>query len=181
MTADISLIMFLGIVLIVATVTDLRFQKIPNILTFPVMVTALAYHGITSGLDGLVFSASGLFLGIALLILPFLFGVMGAGDVKLMGAVGAILGARGAFIAFIFTGLAGGIYALILILVRRKQCREFVSRYAIMLKTFVLTGRFIPIPAGTDEKSPRLFYGVAIASGTLFSIFLQSLGYVFPI
>ena len=181
MTADISLIMFLGIVLMVATVTDLRFQKIPNILTFPVMVTALAYHGITNGLDGLLFSAAGLALGIALLILPYLLGVMGAGDVKLMGAVGAILGARGAFIAFLFTGIAGGIYALMILLIRRKECREFVTRYTTMLKTFVFTGHFIPIPAGRNEKTPRLFYGVAIASGTLFSVFLESLGYVFPI
>lgn len=181
MTADIFLIMFLGIVLIVATVTDLCFQKIPNILTFPVMVIALAYQGIMSGLDGLLFSAAGLALGIALLIVPYLFGVMGAGDVKLMGAVGAILGARGAFIAFLFSSIAGGIYALIILFVRRKECRAWVARYVTMLKTFVFTGHFIPIPAGEDEKTPRLFYGVAIALGTLFSVFLESLGYVFPI
>ena len=181
MTADISLIMFLGIVLIVATVTDLRFQKIPNILTFPVMVIALTYHGVTNGLDGLLFSAAGLALGIGLLILPYLLGVMGAGDVKLMGAVGAILGARGAFIAFLFTGIAGGIYALIILLIRRKECRAWVTRHATTLKTFLFTGHFIPIPADKDEKTPRLFYGVAIASGTLFSVFLELSGYVFPI
>ena len=181
MTADISLLLFLGIVLIVATVTDLRFQKIPNILTFPVMFIALTYHGITNGLDGLLFSAAGLAMGIALLILPHFLGVMGAGDVKLMGAVGGILGARGAFIAFLFTGIAGGIYALIIVLIRRKECREFVTRHATMLKTFLFTGNFIPIPAGKNEKNPRLFYGVAIASGTLFSVFLESSGYVFPI
>jgi prepilin peptidase CpaA len=181
MTADISLIMFLGIVLIVATVTDLRFQKIPNILTFPVMVMAPTYHGITNGLDGLLFSAAGLALGIALLILPYLLGVMGAGDVKLMGAVGAILGARGAFIAFLFSGVAGGIYALIVLFIRRKECKAWFTRYATMLKTLVFTGNFIPIPAGKNEDKPRLFYGVAIASGTLFSVFLESSGYMFPI
>ena len=181
MTADISLIMFLGIVLIVATVTDLRFQKIPNILTFPVMVTALAYHGITNGLDGLLFSAAGLALGIALLIPPYFLGVMGAGDVKLMGAVGAILGARGAFIAFLFTGIAGGIYALILFAVSRQYFKGFFARYATTLKTFAFTGQFIPIPAAEDEKKPKLCYGVAIALGTLFSVFLESSGYVFPI
>ncbi len=181
MTADIPSIMFLGMVLIVATVTDLRFQKIPNMLTFPVMVMALTYHGITNGLDGLLFSAGGLAVGFALLILPYLLGVMGAGDVKLMGAVGAILGARGAFMAFLFSGIAGGIYALIIVLIRGKECRVWVTRYGTMLKTFLFTGNFIPIPAGKNENTPRLFYGVAIASGTLFSVLLELSGYVFPI
>ena len=181
MTADIFLIMFLGIALIVATVTDLRFQKIPNLLTFPVMLTALTYHGATNGLDGLQFSSAGLAMGIALLILPYLLGAMGAGDVKLMGAVGAILGARGAFIAFLFTGIAGGIYALMILLIRHNECRAWVNRNATMLKTLLLTGQFIPIPAGNNENNPRLFYGVAIASGTLFSVFLESSGYVLPI
>lgn len=181
MTTDITLIMLLGIVLIVATVTDLRYQKIPNILTFPVMVTALTYHGVMNGLDGLLFSTAGLAVGFALLTLPYILGVMGAGDVKLMGAVGTILGARGAFIAFLFSGIAGGIYALIILLIRRKECRAWFTRYAIMLKTLLFTGNLIPIPAGKHENTPRLFYGVAIASGTLFSIFLEYSGYVFPI
>ena len=181
MTADIFLIMFLGILMIVATVTDLRFQKIPNLLTYPTMAVALAYHFTTKSQDGLLFSAAGLALGIGLLILPYLMGVMGAGDVKLMGAVGAILGAKGVFIAFLFTGIAGGIYALAILLIRRKEYREVVTRYATTLKTFAFTRQFIPIPAAEDEKKPKLCYGVAIASGTLLSVFLESSGYVFPI
>jgi prepilin peptidase CpaA len=120
-------------------------------------------------------------MGIALLILPFLLGIMGAGDVKLMGAVGAILGARGAFIAFLFTGIAGGIYALMILLIKRNECRAWFNRNVTMLKTLIFTGHFIPIPAGKNENNPRLLYGVAIASGTLFAVFLESLGYVIPI
>ncbi len=181
MSTGIYLSIFLGIVLVVAAVTDLRSQKIPNTLTYPVMAIGLFYHGVTNNLNGLLFSTAGLASGIIFLMLPYLLGVMGAGDVKLMGAVGAILGARGAFIAFIWTGVAGGIYAIIILLMRRKGSRVCFTRYVTMLKTFAVSGQFAPIPAGKNENNRGLSYGVAIASGTLFSILLKSSGYVLPI
>jgi prepilin peptidase CpaA len=180
-TSDHILNIFLGIVLIVASITDLRFQKIPNRLTFPAMAIGLIYHGLTGGLDGLLFSAMGWGLGVGLLIIPYLLGVMGAGDVKLLGAVGALLGPRRTFVAMILASILGGIYGLILFLVKRKQCRASFARYGTMLKTFVCTGYLIPIPADKNENSPKLCYGVAIAAGTLLSVFLDLSGSVFLI
>ena len=181
MTTDIFLIILLAGVLIAAAVNDLRFQKIPNLFTYPTMAVAFAYHCVTNGLDGLLFTAGGLALGVAIFILPYLMGGMGAGDAKLMGAVGAIVGPRGVLIAFLCTAVVGGIYALILFAVSRRYFKGFLARYATTLKTLVFTGHFIPIPAAEDEKEPKLCYGVAIALGTLSSIFLESTGYVFAI
>jgi len=76
LSIDVFLIIFLSIILIAAAVNDLRFQKIPNLLTYPSMAIALVYHFIMSGLDGLLFSAGGLAIGIAILILPYLMGGM---------------------------------------------------------------------------------------------------------
>jgi prepilin peptidase CpaA len=115
MTTDSFLIVFLGGVLLLAAIYDHRSQRIPNLLTYPTMVIGLAYHCLTSGLDGLLLSAGGLALGIGIFILPYLMGGMGAGDAKLMGAVGSILGPRGVFIAFLFTSLVGGIYVLLVL------------------------------------------------------------------
>ena len=182
LSIDVFLIIFLSIILIAAAVNDLRFQKIPNLLTYPSMGIALGYHFIMSGQDGLLFSAGGLALGIAVFILPYLMGGMGAGDAKLMGAVGAILGARAVFIAFLFTAIAGGIYALILLLVRRRAFKGFWQQDVATLKTFIFTRQFIPISGDSNEKKPRLCYGIAIALGTLFSVFLEFSGYYkFPI
>jgi len=71
---DIYSAIFLSAVLIVASVNDLRFQKIPNLLTYPAMAVALVYHFVMNGLNGLLFSAVGLALGIAILIIPYLMG-----------------------------------------------------------------------------------------------------------
>lgn len=183
LSIDVFLIIFLSAVLIVASVNDLRFQKIPNLLTYPAMAVALVYHFMINGLDGLLFSAGGLALGIAILIIPYLMGGMGAGDAKLMGAVGAILGARGVFIAFLFTAIIGGVYALIVVLIKRQHFKGFFTRQAATMKTFIFTKQFIPISRdNNNEKKPKLCYGIAIALGTLFSVFLEFSGfYTFPI
>jgi prepilin peptidase CpaA len=178
---DHLLIIFLGSILVVAAISDLRLNKIPNLLTYPAMIMALTYHGVTNGLDGLIFSAAGLASGVALLIVPYLVGRMGAGDVKLMAAVGGILGARDAFVSFLFICVFGGIYALLVLLIKQKEYRASIRRYAWMLKTFAATGHLTAIPPAEDEKRPKLCYGVAIALGTLCSVFLESSGHVFPI
>ena len=179
---DIFLIMFLSGILIAAAINDLRFQKIPNLLTYPSMVVAVGCHVVMNGLNGLLFSAGGLALGIAVFILPYLLRGMGAGDAKLMGAVGAILGARGVFIAFLLTAIIGGVYALMIVLIKRQHFKGFFTRQAATLKTFIFIRQFIPIPEDSNEKKPRLCYGIAIALGTLSSVFLEFSGYYrFPI
>jgi prepilin peptidase CpaA len=157
---------------------DLRVQKIPNLLTYPTMGVALAYHFMRSGLDGALFSAGGLALGIAILIVPYLMGGMGAGDTKLLGAVGAMLGAKGVFVTFLFTALVGGVYALIVLLIDRQYSRGFITRHATTAKTFLFTGQFIPIPDKAEKKKPRLCYGVAIALGTFIYMFLELSGHM---
>jgi prepilin peptidase CpaA len=175
------LIIFLIVVLVIAAVIDLRVQKIPNLLTFTTMILALAYHGVMNGLDGLLFSSGGLLLGIAIFILPYLMGGMGAGDAKLMGAVGAVLGPRGVFNAAVFTVVVGGIYALVLLLAHRKVCRGLITKSATTLKMFAVTGQLIRIPAAENEEKPKLCYGIAIASGALFTIWWKLSNHGFPL
>ena len=174
---SLFLIIFLSSILIIAVTIDIRVRKIPNLLTFPAMVTALTFHSVTGGWKGFVFSAEGLAIGIALFLIPYIMGGMGAGDAKLMGAIGAIIGPRGVFLASLFTAVAGGIYALIVFLLNMQYFKGFIERSALTLKVFAFTRNFIPIPADESEKKPRLCYGVAIAAGTFSYLILEGYGY----
>jgi prepilin peptidase CpaA len=164
-TNNVSIV-FLGVILLVAVVTDLRTQKIPNLLTFPAAALALIYHTVMNGFSGFLFSAQGLALGIGLLIIPYLLGGMGAGDAKLMGVVGGVLGARSVFYAFLSSALVGGIYAVILTLIYRRQFGGFYKKQLAAVINFLLIRKYIPEPEDADLKKPRLCYGLAIALGT---------------
>jgi len=173
--------LFASCVLITAAILDLRYQRIPNALTFPTILIALAYAGFTRGVDGLLFSTGGMVLGMATLIVPYLMGGMGAGDVKLLGAVGAILGPLGVVNAFVLTALVGVIYAVLAVLFNYKGARGVAARLTTIFKTLVRTGQFIYIPAPKGEEQPKLCYGIAISLGALCTIAWKLLHHSFLI
>lgn len=99
-----------------AVYTDTRLGLIPNRLTFPTALAGLALHGVTQGWAGLAFSAEGAVLGFGLLLLPFLIGGMGAGDVKLLGGLGAVLGPAEIFSTCVFSCMLGGLIGLAILI-----------------------------------------------------------------
>jgi prepilin peptidase CpaA len=116
----------------------------------------------------------------AVLILYYLLGMMGGGDVKLMGAVGALLGPADAFYAFVFSAIVGGIYAIYKLIVEAlfgNIENTFFYRYGVMAKTFLYTRQFAYIRAAETEKKVRLCYGVAISLGTLSFVLWKHGGY----
>jgi prepilin peptidase CpaA len=147
---------------LVATVIDLRTRRIPNTLT-----AALAGVGIglaATGVSGVSIGASvaGLALGLALMLPGHALGATGAGDVKFMGAVGAVVGPGMVVTAFLFTAIAGGVLALAVAAQRQR-----------LGATLAGTGRMIAAPAGAHQEirsaapTRRFAYGPAIAIGSV--------------
>jgi prepilin peptidase CpaA len=166
----LSTMVFYGILvslLLIACVTDIRSQRIPNWLTCSSVVAAMVYHGGAEGLPGLMPGIEGLALGIAFLLPFYMAGGMGAGDVKLMGAVGALLGPKGVCTAFLCTAIAGGVYALVL-LAARSRPKDAILQYGTMRGLFYCAGTMAHARRAAGDK-PVLRYAVAIAAGTLFS------------
>ena len=175
MNMDFLLIVLLACAMTIAAIRDLKTRKVPNLLTYTVMLFGLVYHGVLSGLIGIGFSAAGLSVGIGLFLIPYLMGGMGAGDAKLMGAAGAILGPKGVIIAAVMSILIGLVYAMVLLSIHHDYCRSLFRRVWIMSKTFFLTRQFIPIPPGNGEEQPTLSYALPIALGTMCYIFLKAI------
>jgi prepilin peptidase CpaA len=124
-----------------------------------------------------LFSFAGLAVGIGILLVPYLMGGMGAGDAKLMGAVGAMIGAKGAIYAVICTAIIGGVYALALIMIHRSHFNGYFKKQMTTLWTLILTRKYIPDPIQASQERPRLCYGLAIALGTGLYMFLNQSGY----
>ena len=95
-----------------AVYTDTKQGIIPNKMTFPAVAVGIGANTALGGWDGLGFAAAGAALGFVLFLLPFLFGGMGAGDVKLLAALGAFIGPTAVLGTFFFSALLGGLIAL---------------------------------------------------------------------
>jgi prepilin peptidase CpaA len=94
-----------------------------------------------------------------------------------MGAVGAMIGAKGVIYAFICTAIIGGVYALVLIIIHRSHFKGYLKKQMTTLWTLILTRKYIPDPIQASQERPRLCYGLAIALGTGLYMFLNQSGY----
>lgn len=143
---------------LIACFTDIRSRRIPNILVLIGLVFGLIFNLYISQLPGLLDWALGFTAGMAFLIVPYLLGGMGAGDVKLLGMIGAIMGLPFVCYAFIFMALWGGLGAL-LALWRSGRMRILVMK----LVNRELWAAMRTPEGATDKDS--LPYGVAIGLG----------------
>jgi prepilin peptidase CpaA len=140
---------------VVAAVTDVARFKVYNLLTFPLLFSGLLYHGVTGGPVGLAASAAGAAAGFAVLILFYILGGMGAGDVKLLTAVGAWLGLPLVFYVFIASSLAAGVYALGVILVRQQAGETWLNLLLIWQRLCVISRHLRSGEGGVEQEAGR--------------------------
>ena len=173
---SIVLSLFICAFVSLAAYFDLRVHKIPNMLTYPSMILALCFYSSIFGLKGFLFSLAGIGTGIGLLILPYVLGGMGAGDAKLLGAVGGFMGARAVVVTFLYIALIGCLYAALLIILKRKRFKGYVSDLWITIKLFFLTKKIILDQPHVQKSRPKVYYGIAIAAGTICYVVLEWTG-----
>jgi prepilin peptidase CpaA len=156
-----------------ACVCDVRTRRIPNALTFGAAFVALVFHAVTGGTSGLMTSAGGWVLGILLFFPFFALRGLGAGDVKLLGAIGAWLGPASVLYVGLYASLAGGVLGIAVAL-RTGYLRKAL-RNLKMLVSFWLTVGFTPVEGLTleEEKAPRLAYAVPMLVGLMVTLWLQ--------
>lgn len=97
---------------LLAALMDVRSFRISNLVTLPLLVAGLVFHSIAFSGAGLAYAAQGAIVGFACLILFYALGGMGAGDVKLLTAVGAWIGPHAVFGLFIVSSLLMCLYAV---------------------------------------------------------------------
>ncbi len=93
---------------LISIATDIYRRKIYNVVLLPAGISALVYRGATGGWNELAAGLLGAGVGMALLIIPYLAGGVGAGDVKLLGTIGACGGPIFVLYTFLGGALLGG-------------------------------------------------------------------------
>ena len=161
------------VVCLIACVTDLRTRRIPNALTFGAAAIALGFGLVTQGWSGLGSAAAGWGVGCALFLPWFLLGGMGAGDVKLLAALGAWSGPGTAVWIALYAGLAGGPLALIVALARGYARESFRNLWMLLMFWRVAGVQPMPTLTLSTANSPRLPYALPIAAGAVMAIWLR--------
>jgi prepilin peptidase CpaA len=142
----------------VAAVHDVWSRRIPNWVTLSTLCAGLAINTWLRGADGAVSSIVGAALGIALLLPFHLLHVIGGGDVKLLGAVGAVLGPQALISVVVYGAIVGGVMSVAILLMRG-------GVLSVMREALIRRRR----PALSGATAP---YGLAIASGVYLSLIL---------
>ena len=156
------------VLLALATRADVRTRTIPNRLTFPALLLGVAMHTALNGSAGLSSSLAGLGLAGAVLLPGYLFRWMGAGDVKLMAAVGAWLAWPLALVAVLASLIMGGAISLVVALRRRMLRRALLG--AGLIAQSVISGSDMSAPVTTGVRFP---FAVAVFAGSIISFWIR--------
>jgi prepilin peptidase CpaA len=167
------LYIFVGPVLLLACITDLRTRRIPNALTLSAIVSALVFHAVTGGLSAAGGSLAGCFVGALLFFPMFALRGMGAGDVKLLAAVGAWLGPSEVAIAALATSIAGGVIAIVVALGHGYLKTATLNLWLLLMHWRVTGVRPLHEVTLQGTRGPRLAYAFPIAIGTVVTLWLK--------
>jgi prepilin peptidase CpaA len=157
------------VTLAVAAVIDGWKLKVPNWITYPMVISGWVYSTMYYGWEGLAWSLVGTVVGLALLLPAYAIGGMGAGDVKLLAGVGAWVWPSVTFYAFCVSSILGGIIAVGMVLAQKgwsKHRNQFWSICNEILTTRN-PGELSAIAAERKSSMLLLPYGIPIALGTI--------------
>lgn len=155
----------------VGSICDLRSRRVPNILTGPAILAGLGLHLLLGGPAAMGLALLSGFIAGGLFLLFFLAGGMGAGDVKLMMAVGCLAGTLHLKEILIATVLLGALMGVVVALCRGRL-RETIANVFILLRHHGDNGMEAHPELNVRNPSTlRLPYALPIAAGCLLTIF----------
>jgi prepilin peptidase CpaA len=162
MSASMPALMVLFVMLTIAVYMELKESRIPNWLTLTSMALGLLIAYLNHALPS---SLAGLAIGFGFLFIFYVFGGVGGGDVKLMGAAGALMGLEMTKPALFYTTFIGALIAIMMFIWRK----DFWQRMGMGLQTLAFwqkrdKSQVVPLPA---IKVP---YGIAIAIGCVLAL-----------
>jgi len=158
------------ILLIMATVNDARKYKISNTINCSFILLGILSNTVFYGLRGFMLSLSGVIAPAVILFILFVLRMLGAGDIKLFCAIGAIMGFEFVLYSVVLSILSGGIIALLIMLFKKNAVVRFVYLLTY-IKSCLLSFRALPYCDFEDKTDGgKMHFSYAVACGTLIFI-----------
>jgi len=157
------------VILIVAAYIDGKELRVPNLITYPMVIGGLLFNVWAEGWLGLGTGLWGMAVGLLCLLPLYAVGGMGAGDVKLMAGVGAWLGAAVTFYAFAVSTVVGAVMAIVMVLYKRAFTKHYANFLMILTEWMTIKDPKELSRLAADRK-PTMFllpYGIPICIGSI--------------
>jgi len=160
---------FVCLVLIVAAYIDGKELRVPNWITFPMVLSGLVFCTWTDGWSGLGGGLLGMTVGLLCLLPLYAVGGMGAGDVKLMAGIGAWLGVSVTFYAFCVSTVVGAVMAILMVLYRRSFAKHYANFMMIFTEWMMVKDPRELSRIAAERKSSMFLlpYGIPICIGSI--------------
>jgi prepilin peptidase CpaA len=172
----VSLKVVLICTVLAAAIFDLRYRRIPNWLNLSAIVLGIGLNVLVFEVHGFILALLGLGCSLLVYVPLYLVRGMGAGDVKLMAAVGAIVGPMNWLCIFLFTAILGGVVSLIYV-VFRKRLNQTLLNLVLVLTELAR----VRLPADREARldirhgeALRVPHGAVIALGAMVFVVLGS-------
>lgn len=148
-----------------ASLFDIMERRVPNWLVFPAIAAGITYHQLTGGWQGAMLAVEGAAVGAAILLVPYVCGAVGAGDVKLLMAFGALAGPENILRGSLAGIVLAGVGALVVLLVRNGLVRAIqgIGAWAVLSANGVKA----PLPV---DRTHTLPYAAFLALGMFIAV-----------
>lgn len=175
MTSNVVLLFDALAIALAAAVLDVQQHRIPNWLTYPTMAGGVLLRIYFYGWHGFATALGGSLLACGLVFVFYAVRALGGGDLKLLAALGALVGPHYAINILLATGIAGGILALVYS-AYRGRIRATLANVGSLMRFHAWAGLHSHPDLNLDNPDAlRMPYGLAIAAGTLYA-FVTGLG-----
>lgn len=155
---------------IISAYTDAKENKIKNKILIPFLIIGLIVSTITGGLDGFISSIIGIILPFIGLYILYMINVLGAGDIKLFCTIGAITGYNFVINNFIYSILAGGVIALLILIFSRTLISKIRKVYIYICNILI----FKKINTYQEnEETKKLPFAIIILIGTILQLTIK--------
>jgi len=165
--------------ILLASWIDYSQRRVPNWLNLALIMTGLFTQWWFYGLTGVTTGLWGMLAGFGLLIVPWLMHGMGAGDVKLLSAIGVWIGPMLTLYSFVLGALIGGLCAAVMIASTGRLRAACANMAVILTKCSTRDTIFSEFGSAKSfgASSQLLPYGVPLSAGTLVILAARMLGW----